>query len=138
MATYKFRDVEKALLVCGFEHQKNNGGSHQAYVHKATGILQTIPKHASDQIAPGTAESILDFAIMQARIFNINICNNKYGLSKNVIDYAKKRHALIKQNFVYIIPEKTRITRNITTVEEAKNYITTIKLSASKGKPSGA
>ena len=132
MATYKYKDIERALLACGFEPMKNNNGSHQMYIDKTTGFAQPLPKHSNGVIAPGTAESILDYAIMVARIKNINICSDRYKLSDDVTNYIKKHHAKIKKSLMFLIPDAIKKQRGIKTSENVKQCI---KLFFSKCKP---
>ena len=98
MANYTYKEIERALLACGFVPVKNNNGSHQLFVSEATGMAQPVPKHSNGMVAPGTAESILDYAVTVARIANINIANDRYKLSNNVVNYIIKRHKKIKEN----------------------------------------
>ena len=123
MASYTYKEIERALLASGFKEIKNNGGSHQMFVHEKTGFPQTVPKHSNGQVAPGTAESILDYAVLAARISNINIASDKYKLSKNVVDYIKKRHIKAKETPLNWIPDKVRIQNGIETKEEAKEFL---------------
>ncbi len=122
MATYKYKDVERTLLACGFKPQKNNNGSHQIYLDEATGFAQPLPKHSNGVIAPGTAESILDYAVMVARIKNINICSDRYKLSKDVTDYIKKQHSKVKQSLLFLVPDAIKKQRGLKTSEEVKNF----------------
>ena len=132
MATYKYKDIERALLACGFEPMKNNNGSHQMYVDKTIGFAQPLPKHSNGVIAPGTAESILDYATMVARLKNINICSDRYKLSDDVTNYIKKQHAKIKKSLMFLIPDAIKKQRGIKTIENVKQFI---KLFFSKCKP---
>ncbi len=132
MAAYKYKDIERALLVCGFEPVKNNNGSHQLYVDKSTGFAQPLPKHSNGVIAPGTAESILEYAVMVARIKNINICNDRYKLSDDVKNYIKKQHAKIKKSLMFLIPDAIKKQQGINTIENVKQFV---KVFFSKCKP---
>ncbi len=123
MATYTYKEIERTLLACGFVEQKNNNGSHQLFLDEKTGFVQPLPKHSNGMIAPGTAESILCYAILVARLKNINICNDRYKLSKNVIDYIKKQHAKIKQNSIFLIPSAIRTQHNIASFNDAKVFM---------------
>lgn len=123
MATYKYKDVERALLVCGFKPQKNNNGSHQIYVDEKTGFAQPLPKHSNGVIAPGTAESILNYAVMVARIKDINIANDRYKLSRNVIAYIIKQHSKIKENIMNLVPEPIRIQRGLKTPDDVLKFL---------------
>ena len=123
MATYKYKDVERALLVCGFKPQKNTNGSHQIYVDEKTGFAQPLPKHSNGVIAPGTAESILNYAVMVARIKDINIANDRYKLSRNVIAYIIKQHSKIKENIMNLVPEPIRIQRGLKTPDDVLKFL---------------
>ena len=123
MATYKYKDVERALLVCGFKPQKNNNGSHQIYVDEKTGFAQPLPKHSNGVIAPGTAESILNYAVMVARMKDINIANDRYKLSRNVIAYIIKQHSKIKENIMNLVPEPIRIQRGHKTPDDVLKFL---------------
>ena len=123
MASYTYKEIERALLAAGFKEIKNNGGSHQMFVHEATGFPQTLPKHSNGQVASGTAESILDYAVVAARISNINIASDRYKLGKNVVDYIKKRHIKAKENSLNWIPDKVRTQSGIETPKQAKEFL---------------
>lgn len=123
MATYKYKDVERALLVCGFKPQKNNNGSHQIYVDEKTGFAQPLPKHSNGVIAPGTAESILNYAVMVARLKNINICSDRYKLSNDVIDYIKKQHSKVKQNLMFLIPDAIKKQLGLKQPSDVKKFL---------------
>ncbi len=123
MANYTYKEIEKALLACGFVPVKNNNGSHQLFVNEATGFAQPVPKHSNGMVAPGTAESILDYAVTVARIANINIANDRYKLSNNVIDYIKKRHKRIKENPMFLFPDEVRTQNGLKTKEDVKNFL---------------
>ncbi len=123
MATYKYKDIERALLVCGFKPQKNNNGSHQLYLDETTGFAQPLPKHSNGIIATGTAESILEYAVLVARIKGTNIGNDRYKLSNEVDAFIKKHHSKIKKNIMFLIPDAIKIQRGIKTPVDVKNFI---------------
>ena len=123
MANYSYKEVTDALKACGFVEVKNNNGSHQLFVHQKTGFAQPVPKHSNSVVASGTAESILDYAIMQARISNLNIANDKFKLSKNVIEYIKKQHKKIKEDIKNLVPQAIRKQCNLQTKEEVVKFI---------------
>ena len=136
MATYKYKDVERALLACGFKPQKNNNGSHQIYVDEKnnngshqiyvdekTGFAQPLPKHSNGVIAPGTADSILNYAVMVARLKNINICSDRYKLSNDVIDYIKKQHSKVKQNLMFLIPDAIKKQLGLKQPSDIKKFL---------------
>lgn len=123
MATYTYKEITNALLACGFVEEKNNHGSHQNFVHPVTGFKQPVPKHSNGIVASGTAESILEYAVMQARIANLNIASDRYKLSKNVIEFIKKHHAKIKQNLLFLVPDKVRLQNGLHSVEDVKKFI---------------
>lgn len=123
MAKYKFKDIERALNATNFFEVKNNGGSHQVYKNNVLGLSQPIPKHSSDEVKSGTAESILDYVILAARIQNINIVHDRYKLTDDEKNYIIKRHAEIKNNIVALIPADIRKQQHIETFEEGQKYI---------------
>ena len=123
MANYKFKDIERALNYTNFYEVKNNAGSHQVYKNFEIGLSQPVPKHAKDEVKSGTAESILDYVILAARIQNINIAGYKYNISDNVREYIVKRHAEIKKNKLALIPADIRKQRHIETLEEGQAYL---------------
>ena len=123
MAKYKFKDIERALNATNFFEVKNNGGSHQVYKNDVLGLSQPVPKHSSDEVKSGTAESILDYVILAARIQNINIVNDRYKLTDDEKKYIIKRHIEIKENIISLIPADIRKQRHIETFEEGQNFI---------------
>ena len=123
MATYTYKEVTNALMACGFEEQKNNHGSHQEFLNPKTGFSVPVPKHSNGMVATGTAESILTYAVMQARLSNINIASNKYKLSQNVIEFIKKQHIKIKEDIRFLIPPMVRVHNKLETKEDVLNFI---------------
>jgi predicted RNA binding protein YcfA (HicA-like mRNA interferase family) len=123
MANYKFKDIVKALNAANFFEVNNNGGSHQVYKNFELGLSQPVPRHAGDNIATGTAESILDWVVLAARIQNINIVRDKYKLSDEAKSYIIKRHAEIKANPISLIPADVRKQRHIDTIKDGQKYL---------------
>lgn len=123
MASYTYKEIEKALLASGFTPVKNNNGSHQMFVNEKTGFSQPVPKHSNGMVATGTAESILTYAVMVARIANINIANDRYKLSDNVIAFIKKQHSKIKQNKMCLVPDVVRIQNKLDTEQKVIEFI---------------
>ena len=123
MAKYKYTDLERALVACHYYQVNNNGGSHQKYVQSGTGLMQPMPKHSNGIVAPGTAESILDWVILGARILNINIVSDKYKLTDDIKNYVIKRHAEIGKNLASLIPSSVKKELKIETEAEVKAYV---------------
>lgn len=123
MASYTYKDIEKALLACGFVQEKNNNGSHQMYVHEKTGFRQPIPKHSNGMVSTGTAESILSYAVMVARICNINIASDRYKLNDNVIEYIKNQHKKIKDSIMNLVPDKVKIQLQLKDENEVRKFL---------------
>ena len=56
--TVKVRDVIKKIQADGWS-LKRTRGSHRQYAHAVKKGLVTVPGHPSDELAPGTLNSIL-------------------------------------------------------------------------------
>ena len=112
MAKYTYDDIVAALKFAGFVEEKNNGGSHQKFINPATGIGVPVPKHSNGIVAPGTAEAILDVAVLCARICDKNIGSYQSNLTKEVVDYVRKQHQKIKKDFVQLVPQFIRKQNN--------------------------
>lgn len=123
MAEYKYTDVVNALIVAGYEPIKNNGGSHQAFINKYTGLKQVVPRHSNGKVAGGTAESILDQATLSALILNINIGTEKSGLSKDVVNYIRKQHTHIKEDPMSMVPDDTRMVCGLDDPKKVHDFI---------------
>ena len=123
MAKYTYKDIADALKFTGFEEEKNNGGSHQKFVNAATGICVPIPKHSNGEVAPGTAEAILDVAILCARICNKNIGSYYSNLSKAVVEYVRKQHQKINEDFTQIVPPLVRKQNGLETKEDVVKFV---------------
>ena len=54
-----FRQIEKIIKADGWYKIKSNSGSHRQYKHPIKKGKVTIAYHASDEIPPGTINSIL-------------------------------------------------------------------------------
>lgn len=122
-ASYKYSDVIRTLELTGFELIKNNGGSHQAYYNKYTGLKQMVPRHSNGTVAGGTAECALDSAVLSAYILNINIGTEKSGLPQPIVEYIRKQHAHIKQDPMSMVPKEVRLACGLDTPEKVKEYI---------------
>ena len=123
MAAYTYKEVKDALLAAGFVEQKNNHGSHQMFVNPKTGFAQPVPLHSNGMVATGTAESILEYAVMSAYITKTNIASDRYKLSQNVINFIKKQHSKMKENKLMLIPDAVRRQNGISSQEEAAQFI---------------
>ena len=123
MAKYKYDDIIRALNTANYFAVNNNGGSHQVYKNNTLGLSQPVPKHSSAEVKSGTAESILDYVILAARIQNINIVRDRYKLTDDIKKYIIKRHAEIKNNIIALIPADIRKQQHIETFDEGQRYI---------------
>lgn len=132
MASYTYKEITSALLASGFVEEKNNNGSHQIFVHPKTGLAQPVPKHSNGMVASGTAEAILDYAVLSARVCNINIASDRYKLSNNVIEYIKKQHQKIKSDFKQIIPPMVRKQCGLESEKDVVDYVKNLTFIARK------
>ena len=123
MAEYKYTDIVNALIFAGYEPMKNNGGSHQAFINKYTGLKQVVPRHSNGKVAGGTAESILDQVTLSALILNINIGTEKSGLSKDVVNYIRKQHKHMKEDPMSMVPEEIRMACGLDNPKKVHNFI---------------
>lgn len=123
MAEYKYTDIVNALIFAGYEPMKNNGGSHQAFINKYTGLKQVVPRHSNGKVAGGTAESILDQATLSALILNINIGTEKSGLPKDVVNYIRKQHKYMKEDPMSMVPEEIRVACGLDDPKKVHDFI---------------
>lgn len=123
MAEYKYTDVVYALITAGYEPMKNNGGSHQAFINKFTGLKQVVPRHSNGKVAGGTAESILDQATLSAYILNINLGTERSGVSKDIANYIRKQHARIKEDPMCMVPEETRMVCGLDDPKKVHDFV---------------
>lgn len=123
MAKYTYDDIVAALKFAEFEEEKNNGGSHQKFINPTTGIAVSVPKHSNGVVAPGTAEAILDVAVLCSRICDRNIGSYQSNLSKEVVDYVRKQHQKIKKDFIQLVPPLIRKQNNLETKEDVAKFV---------------
>jgi len=128
---FTYSDIEKPVLLAGFTQIKNNGGSHQVYRQEKTGLMVTLPKHASG-ISIGVGESVLEVVVLAARILNINIGAKYNKLDNNVYEFILAHHSKCKENPLFLIPEEIRMIFKIDTVEDVKKYLSNQQLSYQK------
>ena len=123
MANYTYKEIKKVLLSCGFVEINNDHGSHQVFFNPVTGFAQSVPKQSDGMVAPGTAESILEYAVAVARISDINIGGKKYNLSNNTLNFIKKCHSKIKENIMFLFPKNVRKQNNLETKEDVLIFL---------------
>jgi predicted RNA binding protein YcfA (HicA-like mRNA interferase family) len=58
LSGFRYRDVIARLKAFGFEFHRQAAGSHEIWLHPATGRFTTIPNHAGD-MPEGTLRAVL-------------------------------------------------------------------------------
>ena len=119
---FTYSDIEKPVLLAGFTQVKNNGGSHQVYRQEKTGLMVTLPKHASG-ISIGVGENVLETVVLGARLLNINIGAKYNKLDNTVYEFILAHHSKCKENPIFLIPEDIRMIFKIDTIEDVKKYL---------------
>ena len=122
MAKYEYKDIIDLLKACGFVPEKNNNGSHQSYIHPASGISVDVPKHAKG-VSSGVGKKLIVTATFVARLTNTNIASDKYNLSNTIVEEIKKVHKKWKEHFIFVVPEEIRTQAGIKTNDEAKLFL---------------
>jgi predicted RNA binding protein YcfA (HicA-like mRNA interferase family) len=119
---FSYKDIEKPVLLAGFEQAKNNGGSHQVYRQKQTGLMITIPKHPSG-VSVGVGQKILEVVVLAARVSHINIGAKSNKLQTNVASYILDHHQKCKKNPLFLIPEDVRNCKKIENANDVRDYL---------------
>lgn len=122
MATYTYKEIITALTVVGFEPKKSNSGSHQQFEHKITGFPVTVPAHSNGMVASGTAESILDYAVMVASLTRQNLTSKRKKLSNAVVSYFSKQHKKIRESKTNLIPAKIRAAKGLKSEKDVVKF----------------
>lgn len=119
---FKFKDIEKAVLMAGFEQVKNNGGSHQVYRDEKTGLIVTIPSHPAG-VSIGVGQKVLEMVVLVARINNVNIGAKSNKHETNIANYILDHHQKCKKNIMFLIPEEVRKIKGIENEAGVRNYL---------------
>ena len=119
---FKFKDIEKTVLMAGFEQVKNNGGSHQLYRDEKTGLIVTIPNHPAG-VSIGVGQKVLEMVVLVARINNVNIGAKSNKHETNIANYILEHHQKCKKNLMFLVPEEIRMVKGIENESDVRNYL---------------
>ena len=122
---FSFNEIEKVVLLSGFEFRSSKG-SHHIYVHKKTGFSVCIPKHPKG-VSIGVSENVIKTCILVARLDSFNIGSYKNKFPKEIHNIIEAHHAKIKENKLFLISDEIRTQNKIFTEEDVINFIVRYK-----------
>lgn len=68
LAGFRYREIVRKQMVCGFEFDRQGAGSHEIWFNPRTNYYTTVPNHTGD-MPEGTVRAILRQAGVEVNDF---------------------------------------------------------------------